>query len=197
MLLSIDEDGLAADNLARWDRFPAWNPGKHRHTRGQTNRSLNSHVIILMMQSPSRARHENSRLYHSHDDVWLRSKCRFRVEKKKRAVCWLENSCQTVSLNYRVITHSPSTHNRRRLLEEIWMNKERVKKLCYTRRCFVRQRIGRMSEWEIGLSCCCGLDYTMQTWKSRLGFMEIMISFEFDIIPWENIGDSAPTRVHD
>lgn len=111
-----------------------------------------------MMQSPSRARHENSRLYHSHDDVWLRSKCRFRVEKKKRAVCRLENSCQTVSLNYRVITHSPSTHNRRRLLEEIWMNKERVKKkLCYTRRCFVRQRIGRMSEWEIGLSCCCWL----------------------------------------
>lgn len=78
------------------------------------------------------------------------------------------------------------------------MNKERVKKNCVT---LVGVSFANASgAWVNGKSAwaaAAGLDYSMQTWKSRLGFMEIMISFEFDIIPWENIGDSAPTRVHD
>lgn len=70
VLLSIIEDGLVADYLAWWDRFPAWDTGKRAqltfnpsqcHTRGwyghTAKREREVSVIILMMQSASR--HEN------------------------------------------------------------------------------------------------------------------------------------------
>lgn len=173
MLLSIIEDGLVADYLAWWDRFPAWDTGKRArltfnpsqcHTRGwyghtaERERSQCHNINDAIRESTWELCISPVVQHIGQPTLWyMRSNVRFELRG------WSRDSCQTVFLNYR--NHLLSLT----LLHTIvvvccWdRNCVTLKLLC----CFfflTRQRIDMDGEWEIVLWHGPGGEWEIKAW---------------------------------